>query len=190
ARPILCACFPRYLGDFVLWNKIANLAQKVKPTTCWFDAFFVFHPCRVAGSKRQANTFFIFCGMAMKLVLRCLPNVLVLIVVAGPMARAGEERKSWNPGKAEAYLDERQNAWFAFSSADRGEGERRTSCVSCHTVLPYVLARPVLRKLVGAETATTKKLLSQTRMRVENWKELDSEAFGLLYDSNARKKKE
>src|SRR5437667_2450764 len=70
----------------------------------------------------------------MKLVLRCLPNVLVLIVVAGPMARAGEERKSWNPGKAEAYLDERQNAWFAFSSADRGEGETRTSCVSCHTV--------------------------------------------------------
>src|SRR5438128_9396382 len=64
ARPILYACFPRYLGDFVLWNKIANLAQKVKPTTCWFDAFFVFHPCRVAGSKRQANTFFIFCGMA------------------------------------------------------------------------------------------------------------------------------
>src|SRR5213593_1267505 len=67
ARPILYACFPRYLGDFVLWNKIANLAQKVKPTTCWFDAFFVFHPCRVAGSKRQANTFFIFCGMAVKL---------------------------------------------------------------------------------------------------------------------------
>ena len=66
ARPILYASFPRYLGDFVLWNKIANLAQKVKPTTCWFDAFFVFHPCRVAGSKRQANTFFIFCGMAVK----------------------------------------------------------------------------------------------------------------------------
>src|SRR5881628_3664517 len=64
ARPILYASFPRYLGDFVLWNKIANLPQKVKPTTCWFDAFFVFHPCRVAGSKRQANTFFIFCGMA------------------------------------------------------------------------------------------------------------------------------
>ena len=69
ARPILYASFPRYLGDFVLWNKIANLAQKVKPTTCWFDAFFVFHPCRVAGSKRQANTFFIFCGMAVKPLL-------------------------------------------------------------------------------------------------------------------------
>src|SRR6266496_755476 len=69
ARPILRASFPRYLGDFVLWNKIANLAQKVKPTTCWFDCFFVFHPCRVAGSKRQANTFFIFCGMAVKAFL-------------------------------------------------------------------------------------------------------------------------
>src|SRR6266496_5728176 len=68
ARPILRASFPRYLGDFVLWNKIANLAQKVKPTTCWFDCFFVFHPCRVAGSKRQANTFFIFCGMAVRLI--------------------------------------------------------------------------------------------------------------------------
>src|SRR2546427_12807285 len=63
-RPILHASFPCYLGDFVLGNKIANLGQNVKPTTCWFDAFFVFHPCRVAGSKRQANTFFIFCGMA------------------------------------------------------------------------------------------------------------------------------
>src|SRR5438094_6658511 len=60
ARPVLYASFPRYLGDFVLLNKIANLAQKVKPTTCWFDCFFVFHPCRVAGSKRQANTFFHF----------------------------------------------------------------------------------------------------------------------------------
>ncbi len=52
----------------MLWNKIANLTQKVKPATCWFD-FFVFHPCRVAGSKGQANTFFIFCGMAVTLVL-------------------------------------------------------------------------------------------------------------------------
>jgi hypothetical protein len=41
----------------VLWNQIANLAQNVKPATCWFDGFFVFHPCRVAGLKRQANTF-------------------------------------------------------------------------------------------------------------------------------------
>src|SRR3989441_1329296 len=128
----------------------------------------------------------------MKLVLSRLQIILVPIVVlvACPLARAGGERKSWKPDKALEYLDERLKAWFAFSSADRGEGETRTSCVSCHTVLPYAMARPVLRKLVGAETATPKKLLSQTRMRVENWKELDTEAFGLFYDSSARKKKE
>src|SRR5438132_5816126 len=103
-----------------------------------------------------------------------LRNVVVPIVVlvACSMARAGGERKSWKPEKAEAYLDERQEAWFAFSSADRGEGETRTTCVSCHTVLPYALARPVLRKFVSSETVTEqeKKLLAQTRMRVENWK--------------------
>src|SRR6266481_9801195 len=59
ARHIFYAGFPCYLGDFVPRNKIANLAQNIKPGTCWFD-FFVFHPCRVAGSKRQANTFFVF----------------------------------------------------------------------------------------------------------------------------------
>src|SRR3989442_10737342 len=128
----------------------------------------------------------------MELVLSPLRNVVVLIVVlvACPMARAGGERRNWKPDEARKYLDERRKAWFAFSSADRGAGETRTSCVTCHTVLPYALARPVLRKLVGAETATPKKLLSQTRMRVENWKELDSEAFALLYDSSDRKKRE
>src|SRR6059036_168737 len=114
----------------------------------------------------------------------------IVVLVACPMARDAGERKSWKPDEALKYLDERQKAWFAFSSADRGEGETRTSCVSCHTALPYALARPVLRKLAGAETATPKKLVAQTRMRVENWKELDSEAFGLFYDTNARKKKE
>src|SRR5436190_71800 len=102
-------------------------------------------------------------------LLSLLRIVLVLIVVACPLARAGGERKSWKPDEALKYLDERQKAWFAFSSADRGEGETRTSCVSCHTVLPYAMARPVLRKFVGAETVTEqeKKLLAQTRMRLE-----------------------
>src|SRR5438046_6282033 len=111
----------------------------------------------------------------MKLSRLRIALVLIVVLVACPMARAGGERKSWKPDEARKYLDERQNAWFAFSSADRGEGETRTSCVSCHTVLPYALARPVLRTLAGAETATEqeKKLLAQTRTRVENWKELD-----------------
>jgi len=61
-----------------------------------------------------------------------LGNVLVLIVVpvACPMARAGGERTSWKPDEALKYLDERQKAWFAFSSAERGGGVGCTSFVS------------------------------------------------------------
>src|SRR5437667_8359485 len=130
--------------------------------------------------------------MKFALRLRRIVFVLTVVLVACSMARAGGERKSWKPDEARKYLDERQKAWFAFASADRGEGETRTSCVSCHTVLPYALARPVLRQLAGADTATDqeKKLLAQIKTRVENWKELDSEAFGLFYDSSDRKKKE
>src|SRR5258707_920654 len=65
----------------------------------------------------------------MKLALSHLRIVLVLIVVvvACPMARAGEERKSWQPDEARKYLDERQTTWFAFSSADRGDGRRHAT---------------------------------------------------------------
>jgi hypothetical protein len=58
ARLIFYASLPCYLGDFVFWNKIANLAQDVELASCWFDR--VFHACRVAGLYGQANTFLRF----------------------------------------------------------------------------------------------------------------------------------
>ncbi len=59
ARLIQSPGLPRYFGDFMRRNEIANLAQNVKPGPCRFD-FFVFHACLVAGSNGQANTFFQF----------------------------------------------------------------------------------------------------------------------------------
>jgi hypothetical protein len=59
ARLILHARLPRYLGDQVFRNEIANLAQNVKPASCWLE-LFVFHACLVAGSNHQANTFYQF----------------------------------------------------------------------------------------------------------------------------------
>jgi hypothetical protein len=59
ARQILDAGFARDFGNLVLGNEIANLPQNVKPAACWFGCF-LFHPCRVAGLNRQANTFFQF----------------------------------------------------------------------------------------------------------------------------------
>src|ERR1039457_4427046 len=44
-------------GNLVRRNRIANLAQDVQLKPCWVDRF-LFHPCLVAGPKRQPNTFF------------------------------------------------------------------------------------------------------------------------------------
>jgi squalene-hopene/tetraprenyl-beta-curcumene cyclase len=87
----------------------------------------------------------------------------------------------WKPDKAAKYLDERQQAWFASAR-----------CVSCHTGLPYALARPVLRKSASAKEPSEqeRKLLAQIRLRVANWRELDTEAFPLYYDSNDDLKKQ
>jgi hypothetical protein len=42
----------------MLWNKIANLPETVKPGTLWFDRLLFSHACRAAGSRCQINTFF------------------------------------------------------------------------------------------------------------------------------------
>jgi len=51
----------------------------------------------------------------------------------------------WNPKLAEQYLDARQKAWVAWPHAL----ESGVACVSCHTGLPYLLARPALRRSLG-----------------------------------------
>jgi squalene-hopene/tetraprenyl-beta-curcumene cyclase len=117
---------------------------------------------------------------------------LVGVLLACSITRKARESLDWQPEKAEKYLDEREKTWFEFSSAHRGEGATQSTCLSCHSVLGYALARPVLRKRSGIETPTEQeeKLLDQTRMRVANWKDLDTDAFGLLYDHSDSKKQE
>jgi squalene-hopene/tetraprenyl-beta-curcumene cyclase len=117
---------------------------------------------------------------------------LIVVLLACPIARAGGESPGWKPDEAGKYLDEREKVWFAFPSANRGQGATQTTCVSCHSVLGYALVRPVLRKLVGAGTPTEqeRQLLGQTRKRVANWKKLHTAAFGLFYDFSDRKKQE
>jgi squalene-hopene/tetraprenyl-beta-curcumene cyclase len=115
---------------------------------------------------------------------------LVVLLLVCPIVRAGGDSTGWKPHQAGQYLDEREKAWFAFDS--RGEGATASTCVSCHSVLPYALARPALRKLAGSRSPTDweARLLAQTRMRVENWQRLDTEAFGLFYSDSERKKKQ
>lgn len=74
----------------------------------------------------------------------------------------------WNRVLAAKYLDQRAQTWFTFAGADRGEGATRISCISCHSLAPFAIARPALRKLTGATkpTALESKLIAQTKMRV------------------------
>jgi squalene-hopene/tetraprenyl-beta-curcumene cyclase len=106
---------------------------------------------------------------------------LILVLLAGPTARAGGEPTGWNPDRAGQYLDERETVWFGYAK-----------CVSCHSGLPYALARPALRRFVGAGTPTDQetKLLAQIRRRVANWKSLDTKEFGLYYDASDELKKQ
>jgi squalene-hopene/tetraprenyl-beta-curcumene cyclase len=121
--------------------------------------------------------------------------VAILLVVAPGLcvsALGDDEPSQWRKAEAGRYLDERAKAWFAFADAGRGEAETKTRCVSCHTISPFALARPALRKLTGASEPTDieRRLIAQTKMRVEHWDELDSARFQLLYDFDEPKKRE
>ena len=57
----------------------------------------------------------------------------------------------WNPKLAEQYLDSRQKDWVAWPVA-MASG---VPCVSCHTGLPYLVARPALRHALGESGGPT-----------------------------------
>ncbi len=94
--------------------------------------------------------------------------------------------------RAVDYLDARQDAWSRFAKAERGQGEDKTSCVSCHTGLSYALARPILRRFLEANEPSRpeRRMIEQVRLRLDHWAELDSPELRLMYDSNERKKTE
>jgi squalene-hopene/tetraprenyl-beta-curcumene cyclase len=118
-------------------------------------------------------------------------GLLVFVSWAGSFA--GESTpEAWDRTKAGAYLDTRGEQWFNFGAAHRGQGESKTTCVSCHSLLPFALARPALRR-VSDEKVPTKlesRLLEQTKLRVSSWDKLNTEKFQLMYDFDNPKKKE
>src|SRR6266481_7251800 len=60
---------------------------------------------------------------------------------------------------AAAYLDNRLDWWVHWPNAAR---DHDTSCVSCHTALPYALARPALHRALEEHEAAIpeRKLLA------------------------------
>ena len=78
---------------------------------------------------------------------------------------------AWNRQAAAHYLDSRELWWQSWAPAQRDHG---TICISCHTVLPYVLARPVLSHALSepAIAAPERILLDNVEKRVSHWSEM------------------
>src|SRR5438270_44784 len=63
----------------------------------------------------------------------------------------------WNREGAARYLDDRMDVWFAMATKLK-TGQRETSCVSCHTTVPYALSRSVLRRAMHVSSPTPQEV--------------------------------
>jgi len=97
-------------------------------------------------------------------------GVAGLVLVRTETARAASP--SWNARAAVTYLDGRQAWWQQWPNAQR---DHDTACVSCHTALPYALARPALRRALGETdlAAPERTMLTNVAKRVKLWKEVE-----------------
>ena len=91
--------------------------------------------------------------------------------VTQPRAEA-DPSMVWNRKAAAAYLDQRATWWTTWPNAQRDHG---TFCVSCHTALPYALARPSLRQSLGESepSAGEAALLANVTKRVTMWRDVE-----------------
>ena len=92
----------------------------------------------------------------------------------------------WDREAAAKYMDERMDVWFVNAKKLRA-GQTETSCVSCHTTVPYVIARPALRRVMKVRDATAQetRIVEETTRRVETYS-----ARQPLYDHSESKKTE
>ena len=104
------------------------------------------------------------------LVTTAICGVAALLLARTEITRAASP--SWNARAAVAYLDARQAWWQQWPNAQR---DHETACVSCHTALPYAIARPALRRALGETdlAAPERTMLANVAKRVNLWKEVE-----------------
>ena len=93
-----------------------------------------------------------------------MPRLRLALTAAALLAVASPVRGEWDPALAARYLDARQQAWFDWKTAQSSDGP----CVSCHTGMTYLLARPVLRRALheAAPTRFETGLLNRLRTKM------------------------
>ena len=128
----------------------------------------------------------------MKAFLVAPSIVAILLVLLAGMVEAQDRQfvaAEWDKAAAAEYLDARAEWWTTWSGAAR---DHETACVSCHTTLPYALARPRLRASLGEPMATKAetRVLADVVKRVELWNEVGpfypDQTLGLPKTSESR----
>ncbi len=78
----------------------------------------------------------------------------------------------WSPTAAAKYMDTREAWWQNWPNSKR---DHETVCISCHSALPYALARPSLRKELKEDgpSPTEQFLLAGVTKRVTLWNEVE-----------------
>ncbi len=99
-----------------------------------------------------------------------MKRIVILISISCSLQAA----EHWSPANAGAYLDQRAAWWIDWKPAARDHG---TFCISCHTTLPYVLARPALRTALGETDVSPeeRRVLDSVKKRVRLWSEIEPE---------------
>jgi squalene-hopene/tetraprenyl-beta-curcumene cyclase len=101
-----------------------------------------------------------------------MPGAILLAGLTGIATAADLPPAAWSPKAAAAYLDERSSWWMAWPKAAR---DHDTFCISCHTMLPYALARPALRRTLAEQSPSTneQKVFDNIIKRVRMWKDVE-----------------
>ena len=88
-----------------------------------------------------------------------------------PGAKETVSAAPWNKVAAASYLDSREVWWQQWPTAKMDHG---TVCISCHTAVPYVMARPALRRDLheASAVAPEKILIDNVETRVSRWSEM------------------
>src|SRR5262245_32939174 len=87
----------------------------------------------------------------------------LLTLVALLVATTSTLSADWNRQAAARYLDGRQKEWFSWKPAMSADGP----CVSCHTGMTYLLARPALRRRLKESQPTMYEVGLLDRLRAK-----------------------
>lgn len=125
----------------------------------------------------------------MKFSMRQIQIVALVLAmgaaVACSRAKATQAKapESWDPKAAAAYLDQRETTWMQWPSAAR---DHDTFCVSCHTAVPYIMSRPMLRGAMSeaVPSVNERKLLDNVAKRVQLWNVTDPYYSDKEYQGN------